>query len=360
MESLTLKKQLLVNYHDAYVLDVDISPLNNNLCLSLSNRYLSYYDINTYGVLRSFESHDGRINCLRYSNTNSNIVYSGSSDNTVKIWDSRCTTATVKLILSDEVMSISTTFDDVLAAVAHGEKITFFDLRMGGNIKLGEYADCHNDTINTIDFNLKNNFILVSGGEDGLIYLFNTSVAVEESAVQVIFNAESPIRKISFFGTNSEGLVSLSSIETALAWHCPTAQRIGNYSTIRNDLQIDYLVDSWYRQETDSVQILTGDYTGNIKICELDPQGCKPIYSAIGGHRDQIRCAKSILNNNSNELLLVTGGEDARICFWTNSNSTRLNSNQTGLPNNKINNSSNIDRKYNKENNTSGLRYSPY
>ena len=47
--------------------------------------------------------------------------------------------------------------------------------------------------------------VVMTGGEDGLICAYNTSVGVSEDAVISILNTECPTRRIGYFGTGNEG-----------------------------------------------------------------------------------------------------------------------------------------------------------
>eukprot|EP01041_Mallomonas_annulata_P001640 gene1641-3179_t len=319
MSTLTLNKQILVDGLDSYVFDIDTSLEESSLFLSLSNNTVSQHDASTLNSIRNGKCHNDRINCIECSRNNKSILYTSSSDHSACIWDWRTPGLEVmKLNLPDEVFSISCGVDDVLLAASCGSSVHFFDIRGGAHAPLGEYADSHNDAVTVVKFCPNNLSLLVSGGEDGLLCLYDTSVSAEDSAVMSIFNTESPVRRIGFFGPTGEGILCLSSIETATAWHYPSAQRIGDYPAVRAEVQADYLVDCWYDSAADSVQLLTGDFSGNSKICTVQPHGITVVASITGGHRELIRCAKPLHSaHGGGTFRLVTGGEDARICLWS-------------------------------------------
>eukprot|EP00607_Mallomonas_marina_P000329 CAMPEP_0182433450 /NCGR_PEP_ID=MMETSP1167-20130531/63318_1 /TAXON_ID=2988 /ORGANISM="Mallomonas Sp, Strain CCMP3275" /LENGTH=358 /DNA_ID=CAMNT_0024622157 /DNA_START=351 /DNA_END=1427 /DNA_ORIENTATION=+ len=358
MNSLSLQKQIITDYSDSYVFDLDISKVDLSVFASLSNNSISRYDATTLELIRSVSVHTDRINSFETSSINENIIFTASSDMTVCMWDWRtdCTSPTVRLTLPDEVSCVSVGKNELLIGAACGQSLLFFDVRHGNSsLPLAEYSDCHHDTVTVLKFCPHNLSTVVSGGEDGLVCVFDTSVMADQSAVKSMFCTESPVRKLGFFGPSAEGMLCLSSIETASAWHYPTSQRVGNYPNVRVDVAADYLVDSWYDEQTDTLQILAGDYAGNAKICTVDPLRVRAVSVLSGGHRELIRCTRRRSSTNSSQnTVLFTGGEDSRICVWSASDSQLTSSNSTVRQNSKTMASPPSEQKY------TDLRFKPY
>jgi hypothetical protein len=264
----------------------------------------------------------------------------------------------------DEVTAISVGISDTLLATGSGPVISFHDIRMvasnGNNNsslpnetkKLGEYADVHTDAVTQLRFSKANPSILASGSEDGLICVYDTASSGADSAVLSIFNTECPVRRIGFFGGSEEALYCLSSVETASFWHIPSAQRVGHFSTVREALGVDYLVDCMYDAECDALMMVAGDYSGRGLLAIVEPTQIQPFAvfgnsagaaaataaassssAAAGatgnrsGHSAMLRCAAKLnatggdvitLPNGSrvNSARFLTGGEDACICSW--------------------------------------------
>lgn len=309
-----------------YLFDLDLSCDGLSISTSISNNTISSYDTETL-ALQSTLHHIDRINAFECSSLNPQMLFSASSDKCCCIWDKRTPTPIMKLILSQEALSISAGVDDLLVAVASGRSIVFYDVRNGGQKLLGEYSDCHTDDVNMVKFSPSQRSILVSASEDGLICVFDTSVAASDSAVTSILNTECPVRQFEFFGANNEGILSLSTVETASAWHFPSAQRVGNYPNIRTECATDYLVDSWFDESSDTVYLLTGSFSGEGRICKVSPSGVQVVEDVAGGHRDMIRCCSYMEKSNSRSGLLFTGGEDGRLCSW------QANNDRTRVPN---------------------------
>ena len=227
--------------------------------------------------------------------------------------------------MKNEVGAVCLGVNDSLLATSCDNSIDFFDIRSiptftddGKLKKLGNYADIHTDTITQLRFSSRNEHILASGAEDGLIGLFDTAAAAGEDAVVSIFNTECPIRRIGFFGNDDEGIYSLSTVETASFWHCSSAQRVGHFPNIREEMNVDYLVDCFYESNSETLCLLAGDNNGGGKLAIVQPtslQVCGHLQNGVGSHTATIRCAK-LLKSNSSSSRLITGGEDARLCWW--------------------------------------------
>ena len=151
--------------------------------------------------------------------------------------------------LKYEVKALSVSFNDSLMAVGAQSSVLFYDLRSSlqsnmdiqlqnsncndsfkSSRPLGQYSNTHSDEITQLLFHPRQQQVLVSAGEDGLMSVFDTSRSSEEDAVMSILNNDCPIQKMGFFGHDSEGIYCLSTIETASLWHFPSAQRLLNFT----------------------------------------------------------------------------------------------------------------------------------
>eukprot|EP01034_Spumella_vulgaris_P023250 gene23250-29455_t len=223
---------------------------------------------------------------------------------------------------------------DSLLAAGCESSILFYDIRGGSVVqnkrhtKLAEYSDVHSDLITQLKFNPSSPHLLTSASEDGLICVMDTGTSEAEDAVVSILNTECPTRRFGFFGENNENVFALSTVETASFWHFPSAQRLAHFPSIRETMEVEYLVDCVYEPSTDKLCVLAGDYSGNGVLAEVDPEGCREIARLSGGHVSTIRCCSVLRNSasssgsSSNSSLpsvgaLFTGGEDSRVCSWT-------------------------------------------
>lgn len=309
--------------HDGgiYIFDIDCLSDKSAAVTSSSDNCLSIYDTETLSQIRKIRAHTQMLNSFDLSQLVPHLAFSASNDHFIHGWDFRIAgdIPTVKIKLADEVTAISLGIADNLLAGGCGTSVVFYDLRNSGkkSHKLGEYSDVHTDTITQLRFSSVNPNMLASGAEDGLIGLYNTSVADGDEAIISILNTECPVRRIGYFGKDDEALFSLSTTETASFWHCATAQRVGDFQNIRTHLQADYLVDCMYDNNSDVLTIMSGDYDGGAKISVVEPTTLRVIGTLpSGGHSATIRCTKNYSSKTHSGMRIITGGEDSRLCSW--------------------------------------------
>ena len=308
-----------------YVFDSLVT--GSSLLASLSDMSLQHYDLGS-GTLqnRIVAAHRDRINSIELSIVNPGFALSSSSDKSVALWDLRTPSshAVSTIQLPEEVLSASLGAGDVLVAAACDKSVQFFDLRKVGSQshkhqRIGEYADAHTDLVTQVKFHPSNPTQLISAAEDGLICVFDTAVAAEEEAVISVLNTECPVRRFGFFGAGLEGIYSLSTIETASFWHAGSAQRVGSFPDIRQELGADYLVDCLYCPVADQLLLLAGNYSGRGLIARVDPSSVG-LWATMqsSGHSATIRCCALLSSGGNNGLSnFLSGAEDGRIVSWT-------------------------------------------
>ena len=333
--------------HDGgvYVFDVNSTCDGTAIVSSLSDHHIAVYDSNSLGLIRKFQVHTDSITGFDVSKSTPHLIYTGSEDHHICGWDLRMSDRSVPVLkarLSEEVGAVALGVGDSLLAVGCGTTILFYDVRstMTTSVpsssskpkKLGQYADIHTDTVTQLRFSSSQSHIMASGAEDGLITLFDTATKAGDDAVVSIFNTECPIRRLGFFGHQDEALYCLSTVETASFWHCSSAQRVGSFPQIREQLQVDYLVDCFYDTSSNTLCMLAGAYDGGGKLVLVEPSSLQICGTLDAGHTATIRAVRFLTNiSNTSAALsaftsasavvpmarLVTVGEDARLCMWT-------------------------------------------
>lgn len=328
-----------------YIFDLIWSPYQQQCIIaSVSDHSLLTIDSNNFSITSKGKGHRGRINSIECCMDSTNLLLSASNDKNVFIWDLRAFTGPVsKIPHDDEVLAVSSGMDGVLASSCNSS-IFFYDMRYlthnhslsttttstgscsGGSNKrpcqtIAEYSDVHSDVITHLKFHPVHRNILHSASEDGLICTYDVTVSESEDAVTSILNTECPISRFGFFGANQEGVYSISTVETMSCWHYPSAQRLSSFSTIREEFNLDYLVDCFTinndNNNCSELYLLGGNSDGMGSIIKIDPTACtlvNTIHHQEYGHRTNIRCCS--IQYNGNEKCLVTGGEDSRICRW--------------------------------------------
>jgi WD40 repeat protein len=307
-----------------YILSVDSSSDAKLACSCSDNtiHVLSSEQLETELVLTA---HADAISSVEFSAQNPSQLYSAGCDNKVLFWDLRTGVAPVhQILLEDEISAMTVGMDDSLLACSIENTLFFYDLRNLG--KLGTYGDCHTDDITRIRFDPCHPSVLATAGEDGLVCVYDTSVSAQDEAILSILNTDCAVREFGFFGAGAAGIYCLSSIETGSFWHHPSAQRLGNFPELKNDVGVDYFVGCWENRgasDSDQLYLLAGRFDGSGCVSEITPASVQVkghieagglATGSIQGHADIIRC----MAMDSTGRIIFTGGEDGRLCAWRN------------------------------------------
>lgn len=298
-----------------YIVDISVNVGSQTLAFATSNDNLGFIDasaINRNAV--SYVKVPKHINAIEFSRIQQDAlcVAAGRLALTYDMRSPNSPSHTISL--SEDVMSVSSGVDGHLLAVGSGVSVCFFDLRNPSKM-LGAYADCHSDSVTQVKFNHAHPTILASSGEDGLICSYNTAVGEDEQAVISILNTDCPVRRFGYFGPNNEGIYALSTVETASFWHYPSAQRIGHFPNIRNELSVDYLVDCY--SHGNDLHMISGTFDGRGSVASVSPTAVTPIATLDQGHDEMLRAAAPFIDKSTGQLLLVTAGEDGRLAMWS-------------------------------------------
>lgn len=325
-----------------WVLDVCSSKNKAWLGCALSNGNVQVYDHDRFQPIHTYgEDHTKPIQITDLGSDLQNILASSTSSGSIHIFDVRQPKLALGIQLphkkNEEALSVDLGFGGALVAVGSSKaKIHFFELRSG--TLLGSYHDAHTEEVTRVRFQPDSSW-LVSGSEDGLACVFDTSQPSEEAALQGVLNVQSPLRKVGFFGPAFEGVYCLTGSETLSVWHHDSAQRICDFGpTLREDLtqltstanQVDYLVNCHWDQNSQQLSLLTGDHSGNGTMFRVEAGRITPSLSLKNGHKGDIRAWSHVSGDS-----FVTVGEDARLCEWYQGNekSTKVaKSNTSGPP----------------------------
>lgn len=314
-----------------YVLDLQLS-CDTSIGAILSTRALQFRDKSTLQLEQEIpHAHDDAIHELWMSPTESWKSMTCSSDGSVKIWDRRARGGgpqqTFRAQARSGVYSADIGLGGTTVATGSSDSIiSFFDLRRSTAV-LGTYEDAHCEPVTQVRFHPLCDSRLVSGSEDGVLCVFDCTIADADDAMLSIVNAESAIRKLAFWGPEEVAICTHS--ETLDVWNLESARRVGHFRELRSycaqELRrpVDYLVDGVYDPVSKSKWVVAGDQTGKIELLEWqecgnpsrDPvtQLVAPLQTLRKGHQAGVRCAAWAPDHQ----VLYTGGEDARISVWS-------------------------------------------
>jgi len=323
------------------------------LTCALTNRSIHTYNNETLQKVHSIEqAHTAAITDLTHS---SSYIVSSSQDGYVKLFDLRTHggSPALQMLLPKKEQALTATlgYGGTLAAVG-GSKgtIHFYDLRnattTGGGAAagavaepLGSYVDAHTDEVTRVRFQPNSHDpstttpLLVSASEDGLVCVHDTSQPSEEMALKSVLNVQSPLREVGFFGPSMEGVYCLTGSETISVWHHESAQPLFQFGdNVRDVLSgmmgggmapIQYLVGCFW--DGLDLNLVAGDGKGDCGVFRVDAGGSMNLRRVLsGGH---VGCVRAFVSSPLpfEKSVIVTGGEDARLCEW-NINSAQTTS----------------------------------
>ena len=276
---------------------------------------------------------------------------------------------------NEQALSVSLGYGGTLAAVGTNKaRVSFFDLRYtsaaaaaGGagaaGTLMGSYVDAHTEEVTQVCFQTtdQSKTVLATASEDGLLAIHDPSQPSEDAALLSVLNIGSPIRNAGFFGPTYEGVYALTGNETMSVWHWDSAQKVsdvGGYGlrgllsdAVRNTggsasgssamasameddggSAIEYLVGCTWAPMDDgastantslqsqvavsspALHLLAGNSHGDGFLFRMDADQITPVMQLNGGHKGCIRDFCWVDGNGGK--ILVTGGEDARLCEW--------------------------------------------
>jgi WD repeat-containing protein 89 len=343
-----------------YVLHLAHSPATGTVAAALSNRHIKLFNLKEGGLqfTGSLSGHTGTITSAQCPLLDEpHLLQTTSADGTVREWDLRTGQAARVFTAGNQEIACCTSNGSLLAAGAR-DNVLFWDRGTGKHIS--SFTDTHFQDVTQVKFHPVSRGAFVSGSEDGLIAVFNTSGGLDEDeGFKAALNIDTAVAKIGFYGGNGENLWCCSGTETLHLWEwaaaCDDESEGGNGSLGQsldartklslnnnggdgddnggaggsNDLQkqangADYLIQCEYDPNTDQLVVIAGNNTGSAALFPVvqPPLSAtdvnlefRPAVAVLeGGHTDVVR---SLAWLNGTGPVWVSGGEDARVCVWS-------------------------------------------
>lgn len=315
-----------------YLLDVALQPAGL-LAVSCSNFTIHLHNKDTLSLVGEYRGHSGPLCGVSFSHTSPDLLFSGSADGTVRMWDIRQPgTDAVQLFRSDpshHYCSFDLSCSDMLLCAGTQQVdeedsfLVFWDARKTGSKLLGVYSESHSDDITQVCFHPRNKDRLASGSTDGLVNVFDLSQGTEEEALQTTCNSDSSVGSVCWSGPDYTQLLCLSHDEGLHLWdlgQLETDEPLTIYSTtdarnltlLADGSSVDYLVGGSWLEEAQKLLVVSGMNNGNLHLMECDHKGLRLLRSLEGGHTSMVRCFKWDKEGEA----LVTGGEDAQLLLW--------------------------------------------
>ncbi|KAM8921282.1 WD repeat-containing protein 89 [Pelodytes ibericus] len=322
-----------------YILDIDMSQSvegqsSQSVAILCSNKSIRLYNKETMTFLREYSEHAGILSGVRFSHTNSNLLFSASSDGTVKSWDTRIrgtgTAQTFNGYPSNAFISFDISCNDLVICagteqVEEDAFLVFWDARspsgkFASKDPLGVYSESHNDDVTQIRFHPTNPSMVASGSTDGLVNVFDISKDNEDDALNATCNSDSSVNYVGWAGEDYNQIFCLTHDEGFYWWDLDrldteepiTLSKVQDMRAHLTACSMDYLIGGIYHKKGKSLFLVGGSHAGDLNLLNCNSDKVTHLKTLHGGHSATIRSFYWNVEDDS----LLTGGEDAQLLLW--------------------------------------------
>ncbi|KAH8961512.1 hypothetical protein BDL97_05G054500 [Sphagnum fallax] len=301
-----------------YVFAIAPNGDNSAMAVSLSTNVIKLYAPSTGQFLGDCLGHSTTISEIAYPDASAPyFLCSSSADGTVRAWDTRVRKQVAMLMapLSQELWSFS---------LGGGS---------GNVVAAGANAQ--------VAFHPTKKEKLVSASVDGLMCIFDTKGDInDDEGMEFVMSVGTSVSRIGFYGRSQEKLWCLTHIESLSIWNFEEAMIEADFCDTRAKAScnwtlppVDYLIHCHYAAAVDSLWLVAGTQEGTVGYFPLtysDGRGSVSVgmigtSSAVleGGHMGVVRSVWSphdghpSMHGGLEGLFCWTGGEDGRLCSWT-------------------------------------------
>ncbi|KAM4663826.1 WD repeat-containing protein 89 [Discoglossus pictus] len=337
---LHIAKRSSMKDNDEYVLDIDLSRCINGketqtVAVLCSNKMIQLYNKDTLTFLQQYDGHPGLLSGVKFSHSNSHLLFSACSDGTVKCWDVRLSGKDPAQVFTGYASNSFISFDiscNDLVVCAGTENIeddaflVFWDARYNDKAKsssikpLGVYSESHNDDITQVRFHPTKPSMVASGSTDGLVNVFDINKDNEDDALNSTCNSDSTISFLGWTGKDYNEIFCLTHDEGFCWWdlaqmETEEAITILKIKDMREEVTmctVSYLVGGFYHEKVNELILVGGTSSGDLSLLRCGPDKVTHVNTSERGHTAPIRSFYWNIEDNS----LLTGGEDAQLLLW--------------------------------------------
>mmetsp|Transcript_44250 Transcript_44250/g.139600 ORF Transcript_44250/g.139600 Transcript_44250/m.139600 type:complete len:361 (-) Transcript_44250:438-1520(-) len=281
---------------------------------------IKVYDEQTLSCSIQLGGHAAAVNDIHFSLLSPHLLYSSSSDGTVKVWDMRSPHAPVSSISSGgkPFWSAHLNSDETMMSTGCGRLVRVYDMRTQKLFR--NYSDVHTEDVTQVRCHPTLPSITVSGGEDGLICVSNHQPEDEDDSLEAVFNVEVAISRIGFCGNLAQQVYCTTNIHSLQMWDVGKEKLLVNVEDMRGALQstsphpVDYLVDCKYQRSTDTLHLFTGSESGHLSMWRLSSDGPQ-LEACMQDKEGHVAIVRGVCCDFEKSIIW-SGGEDCKVCMW--------------------------------------------
>lgn len=297
---------------------VGLGKLASGLALGLTNGTVQLLsdDASSVSGVSPIKAHESSILGLEVVDPSGVVATCGADS--VKLWDVRAGGKQVHKFTLDGRQNALTCMASSGGRVVAGTElksqdagVVMWDVRTTKPVV--SYMESHNDDVTMVGFHPSDPTGLISGSTDGLVNLYNTSIADEDDALFQTVNHGASIHKAGFL--SEKRLFALSHMETMAIYSVYDADENKeemsgklDLGDVRGPLACDYVAD-----------VLDGlvavGKENDFRLIPLVQEQPQPdsAYILQGGHGEEI--VRTVLLDSTNRMV-YTGGEDGIVRYW--------------------------------------------
>ena len=277
---------------DNSLLKLKINPNKQGEFIIINSNFtMNYLSFNPQNISLScngiYNEHKSRINDISFFHSNqsplSESFVSGDNDGNILLWDSRAKSSSYKLNTNGKGGILSLDTNEYFLAAGYGTEIASWDLKTMKRI--GKNSSAHSELVTCVKF--YENY-LISGGEDNIINIFdisnknelnkkiNKNILDSDNAVSIM-NMGQSIYSVSTMKQNY--ISAITTVNTFFIIDLKSC--VSTYEFDSKNIISDYILDSYYDNKKDLIQLACGNYNGVICTINFNVQNPEPYIEAL-------------------------------------------------------------------------------
>ncbi|BBM98587.1 WD repeat-containing protein 89 [Marchantia polymorpha subsp. ruderalis] len=328
-----------------YVFEIVSNGDKSTMAVSLSTNAIKLYSPQTGAFLGDCLGHTCTISGISFPDPNSPmLLLSSSADGTIRTWDIRNRKEVASLnhpTPGSEIWNFAVGGISNQVAGGGDSQVFIWDWRT--RKLLANLDEIHTEAVTQVQYHPTRRELLFTASVDGLINFIDTQQPLtNEDLVYDTMSVGTSVGKIGFYGRNNQLLWCQTHIETLSVWDLEEKMQAADFKETRMNASfnwnldsVNYLIDCYSPAGTDDLWLAAGNNNGVVGYFPASfVKSSHPSVPSVGvlgevgavlegGHQGVVRTIWLSQNMDSDQNLFGwTGGEDGRLCSWSQNGAT--------------------------------------